>query len=163
MRRLAGMAIAVAAVAALALSGGPAAAAPALGRHIRGREVFRIVGLSPTATRQVITARGAFDDSGHLVIGSRYSTADFKHGRVKIARVIKSTTYRGPDLRTCEFSIRQTGTFRVVHATGRYARIRERGTYRMTITGTLRRDPAGGCESQIIVFRQVTYERGTIS
>ncbi|HXP20677.1 MAG TPA: hypothetical protein VN840_13625 [Streptosporangiaceae bacterium] len=133
-----------------------AAARPA----IFGKEVFKIVSLAPAAKRPKMTAKGAFRAEGYF--NRRLRTAVFPAGRIRISRYVLTTTYHGPNLRTCRFKIFQKGTFRVTRATGRYAGIRESGYFWTTISGRLGRVAPGECSAKIVAYRSVTYEKGTV-
>jgi hypothetical protein len=127
-----------------------------------GRENFAIVTLKPDSEHARVFAKGAFHAVGELDRG-QVSTAAFPHGRVLYRHRVISTTVSDPNLRTCQFTESQTGTFRVVRATGAYAGIHYSGTYRTTIKAQLQRGTQSGCGNMIVAFHELTYFKGDVS
>ncbi len=122
-----------------------------------GRLEFRIVARMPGPRHAAVTASGAFKASGHFV--RKDATLVFPHGRITVRRHIQSTSEPPPNLRTCTFTIRQSGTFGVIRATGRYRGLRDDGTFTTTLRGRLRKIGPGRC-GKIVARRTVTVESG---
>ncbi len=77
-------------------------------------------------------------------------------------RHLTSTSNRPPNLATCWFKARQTGTFRVFYATGKYHGLRYDGNFTTSIAGRLNKTGPDQCGTKIVVYNAVTYEIGTI-
>jgi len=150
----------------LLVSGSPVAAGATSSAKVArpalaGREVFKIVGTVPGPRHARVTATGIFRASGYFVRST--STIVFPKGRIKVVRRVRATTYSPPDLATCQFMIRQIGTFRVVRATGWYRGLRDAGQFSTRIWGRLRKTGPDQCGSQIVAYRSTTYEVGRAS
>ena len=141
------------------LAGAAASSAEAADRGpaYAGRLVFRIVSLHPGPRHAAVTASGAFKARGYFV--RRHATLVFPHGRITVRRHIESRSEPPPNLRTCTFSIRETGTFAVTRATGRYRGLRDSGTFRTVLRGKLRKTGHDRC-GKLVRRRTVTYEVG---
>lgn len=155
MIRAASAALLAAAVLAGAASSSAFAAQRAPG--YRGRLVFRIVSRVPGPRHAAVTASGAFKASGYYV--RKHATIVFPHGRITVRRHIESRSEPPPNLRTCTFSIRETGTFAVTRATGRYRGLRDAGTFRTVLRGKLRKTGRDRC-GKLVHRRTITHEVG---
>ncbi|HEX9065289.1 MAG TPA: hypothetical protein VF843_09280 [Streptosporangiaceae bacterium] len=122
-----------------------------------GRLEFRIVSRLPGPRHAAVTASGAFTASGYFI--RKQATLVFPHGRITVARHIQSTSEPPPNLRTCTFTIRQSGTFAVTRATGRYRGLRDSGTFSTTLRGKLRKLGPDRC-GKLVARRTVTIEAG---
>ncbi len=149
---LAGVAVAVVCTAGFANGpGGPA-------RH--GKETFKIVDTKPGPFHAVATATGAFKAKGYF--WRKRASLVFPHGRIAIHRHLLTTSENPPDLATCVFTAKQTGTFSVFYATNWYKGLRYSGNYTTSITGHLKKAGHDQCGSAIVSYRAVTYEVGVI-
>ncbi|MGI9004802.1 MAG: hypothetical protein ACR2FU_01125 [Streptosporangiaceae bacterium] len=146
-------------LAALMLAGTVSSAAYAAerGPAYAGRLEFRIIGRMPGPRHAAVTASGAFKAKGYFV--RKDATLVFPHGRITVRRHIQSTSTPPPNLRTCTFTIRQSGTFGVIRATGRYRGLHDNGTFRTTLRGRLRKTGPDRC-GKLVARRTVTYETG---
>jgi hypothetical protein len=147
------------AMIALTLVNGAFASNPATGAG-KGREVIKIVNTVPGPRHGHVIATGAFDDHGYFL--RKKASLVFTKGRLAVRRHLLSTVYSPPDLATCWFKIRQSGTFRVFYATGKYRGLRYGGRFSTTISGRLKRTGHDECGSQIVFYRTVTYEIGYV-
>lgn len=125
-----------------------------------GREVIKIVGTMPGPLHAQATAKGAFNARGYFV--RKKASLVFPKGRLAVRRHVRTTSYTPPNLTTCWFKIKQSGTFRVFYATGRYRGLRYSGQFSTTFSGRLKRTGPGQCGSKIVYYRIVTYEIGKI-
>lgn len=132
----------------------PAGAGPAYS----GREVFKIVARMPGPQHATVQAWGAFRASGHFI--RKTATITFPKGRIVIRRHVRKTTYTGPNLRTCRFTIVQRGTFSVKRATGKYHGLHESGHFTSRLHGRLKKIGTNRCSSKIVAKRTVTFEIG---
>lgn len=151
MRRSRGIAAGLVAVSVL-LTG--FSAAP------HGKEVIKIVSKVPGPFHAKVTAKGAFNAQGYFL--RRRASLIFPDGRLAVHRRVTSTSNRPPNLATCWFKARQTGTFRVFYATGRYHGLRWDGDFTTSIAGRLNKTGPDQCGTKIVVYNAVTYETGTI-
>lgn len=127
-------------------------------RH--GKETFKIVATTPGPMHAPVTATGAFKATGYF--WRKRASLVFPHGRIAVRRHLTSTTVNPPDLSTCVFTAKQTGTFDVWYATGWYKGLRYNGDYTTYITGHLKKTGHDQCGSTIVSYRAVTYEVGVI-
>jgi len=126
-----------------------------------GREVFKIVARMSGPRHPTVQAWGAFRASGHFI--RKTATITFPKGRIVIRRHVQKTTYTGPNLRTCRFTIVQRGTFSVKRATGKYHGLHESGHFTSRLHGRLKKTGASRCSSKIVARRTVTFEIGRAS
>jgi len=126
----------------------------------RGKETIKIFATKPGPWHAKVTAKGAFTAKGYFVHHRAWLV--FPKGRLAVHRKVVSTSYSPPNLSTCWFKSRQSGTFRVFYATGRYKGLRYSGQYWTNISGRLKKSGQNQCTSKIVVYRAVTYEVGTI-
>jgi hypothetical protein len=127
-------------------------------RH--GRETFKIVATTPGPRHAPVYATGAFHAKGYF--WRKRASLVFPHGRLAVHRNLLSTADNPPDLATCVFTARQTGTFTVFYATGWYKGLRYSGDFTTSITGHLKKTGHDQCGSKIVSYRAVTYEAGVI-
>lgn len=125
-----------------------------------GREVIKIVRTIPGPAHAEVTAKGAFSAHGYFL--RRKASLIFPRGRIAVRRHLLSTSDTPPNLATCWFKIRQYGTFRVIHATGKYRGLRYGGQFWTHVAGRLKRTGQDQCGSKIVFFHSVTYEMGKI-
>ena len=159
--RLAAIAVVLAATTSgLIQTSASASATPArlAGPAYSGREVFKIVARMPGPRHPTARAWGAFSATGHYI--RKYGTLVFPKGKISVRRHVKKTTYSGPSLRTCRFTIVQRGTFVVRKATGRYRGLHESGHFTSRLYGRLKKTGTNRCSSTIVAKRTVTYEIG---
>ncbi len=126
----------------------------------RGKETIKIVGTMPGPRHAKVTARGAFHAKGYFVHHRAWLV--FPKGRLAVHRSVTTTAFSPPNLATCWFKERQTGTFRVFYATGRYKGLRYSGQFWTNISGRLKKSGTDQCGSKIVRYRAVTYEVGAI-
>ncbi len=140
-----------------------ASAAPAhqAGPAFSGREVFKIVSRMPGPRHATVQAWGAFKATGHFI--RKDATITFPKGRIIVRRHVGKVTYSGPNLRTCEFSIVERGTFVVRKATGAYRGLHESGHFTSRLHGRLKKAGTNRCSSKIVAKRTVTFETGRAS
>jgi hypothetical protein len=152
----------VAMIALTLVTGGfRAAPAASLGSaHPHGKEVIKIVAKRPGPYHARASAHGAFSAKGYFL--RKRASLIFPGGRLAVRRHLISTTNQPPNLSTCWFKARQTGTFRVFYATGKYHGLRYDGNFTTSIAGRLKKTGPDQCGSKIVVYSAVTYEIGTI-
>lgn len=145
----------------LLTSGFQAASAASLGSaHPHGKEVIKIVSRRPGPYHARVSAHGAFSAKGYFL--RRRASLIFPGGRLVVRRHLISTTNQPPNLSTCWFKARQTGTFRVTYSTGKYRGLRWGGDFTTSIAGRLKKTGPDQCGAKIVVYSAVTYEIGTI-
>ncbi len=154
MRRSRVIAAGLTAVAMTVLATTGFAAAP------HGREVIKIVSKKPGPYHAKVIARGAFHAKGYFL--HRRASLVFPGGRLAVRRHVTSTANQPPNLATCWFKARQTGTFRVFYATGKYRGLRWDGDFISSIAGRLNKTGPLQCGTKIVAYNVVTYETGTI-
>ncbi len=137
-----------------------ALAAPA-NPAFHGREVFKIVTVRLGERRPAARAWGAFRARG--TFDRATATFDFPRGRITVRRQVTSTSFSGPNLATCQFSIFQHGTFTVIRGTGRFRGLRESGTFHTTLHGQYNRTGPDRCGYKLVAYHVVTYETGYAS
>jgi hypothetical protein len=142
---------------ALAAPARPGAASE-VGPAYAGRLVFKIVATVPGPRRATAQAWGAFKASGHFI--RKTATITFPKGRIIVHRHVDKTTYDGPNLQTCRFTIVQRGTFSVKRATGRYRGLHDSGHFTSRLHGRLKKTGPGRCGSKIVAKRTVTFDVG---
>jgi len=150
-------------IAALTLltSGFRAAPTASLGSaHPHGKEVIKIAAKVPGPYHARVSAHGAFKAKGYFL--RKRASLIFPGGRLAVRRHLISTTNRPPNLATCWFKARQTGTFRVFYSTGKYRGLRWAGNFTTSIAGRLKKTGPDQCGTKIVVYSAVTYEIGTI-
>jgi len=125
-----------------------------------GHEVIKIVGTTPGPRHAQVTARGPVNAKGYFF--RKKASLIFPKGRLAVRRHLESTSYTPPNLATCWFKVRQSGTFRVFYSTGRYRGLRYGGQFWTNISGRLNRTGHDQCGSKIVYYRTVTYEMGNI-
>jgi hypothetical protein len=126
-----------------------------------GREVFKIVFRMPGPRHATAQAWGAFKASGHFI--RKEAAITFPKGRIIVRRHVGKVTYSGPNLRTCEFSIVERGTFVVRKATGAYRGLHDSGHFTSRLHGRLQKTGTNRCSSKIVAKRTVTFETGKAS
>jgi hypothetical protein len=152
---LLGLCLAAAAVVSAAgFTSSPAVSA----RH--GKETFKIVATTPGPRHAPVTATGAFKAKGYF--WRKRASLVFPHGRIAIHRHLLGTSENPPDLSTCVFTAKQSGTFTVFYATGWYKDLRYTGSFSTSITGHLKKLGDDQCGTKIVSYRSVTYEVGVI-
>jgi hypothetical protein len=167
MRRMAALAAVLTTLAggliqtAAGASAAPARQGSAAGPDYSGREVFKIVARMPGPRHAAVRAWGAFKATGHFI--RKDATLTFPHGRIIVRRHVAKITYGGPNLRTCQFSIVERGTFVVRKGTGSYRGLHESGRFTSRLHGRLKKTGTNQCSSKIVAKRTVTYEIGTTS
>jgi hypothetical protein len=135
-----------------------ASAASAVGPAYAGRLVFKIVARMPGPRHASAQAWGAFKASGQFI--RKTATITFPKGRIIVHRHVDKTTYTGPNLQTCRFTIVQRGTFSVKRATGRYHGLHDSGHFTSRLHGRLKKAGPSRCSSKIVAKRTVTFEVG---
>jgi hypothetical protein len=157
----AGLAVVTMTALTLLTSGFRAAPTVSLGSAARhGKEVIKIAATVPGPHHARVNAHGAFSAKGYF-LRSRASLI-FPGGRLAVRRHLISTINQPPNLSTCWFKARQTGTFRVFYATGKYHGLRYDGNFTTSIAGRLNKTGPNQCGTKIVVYSAVTYEIGTI-
>lgn len=158
MRRIKGIGAGITLVVVLLTTGFRTAPHASAAPH--GKEVIRIVTKVPGPYHPQVTAKGAFRAKGYFL--RRRASLVFPDGKLAVRRHLTSTTNRAPNLATCWFKARQTGTFRVFYSTGKYRGLRWGGTFTTSIAGRLNKTGPNQCGSKIVVYSAVTFEIGTI-
>lgn len=154
------IAVTVVAAGLSAAAAAGAGAGPGSGRVRHGQETLKIVATKPGPRHAPVYASGAFTAKGYFF--RKRANIIFPHGRLAVHRQLLSTTNYPPDLAACTFKATQTGTFNVFYATGWYRHVRYSGQFRTTITGHLKKSGHDQCTNQIVSYRTVTYEVGSI-
>lgn len=165
MRRIKLAGVTVVAMSAVTMFVGGFTSRPAQPAHLAqpahgGREVIKIVGTTPGPRHAQVTAKGPITAKGYFF--RKKASLIFPKGRLTVRRHLDGTTYTPPNLATCWFKLRQTGTFRVSHSTGKYRAVRYSGQFWTNISGRLNRIGPDQCGSKIVYYRSVTYEIGDI-
>jgi hypothetical protein len=125
-----------------------------------GKEVIKIAAKVPGPYHAQVNAHGAFKAKGYFL--RRRASLIFPDGRLAVHRTVTSTSFRSPNLATCWFKERQSGTFRVFYATGKYHGLRYDGDFTTSIAGRLNKTGPDQCGTKIVVYNAVTFEAGTI-
>jgi hypothetical protein len=154
---------ALAAAAALAITGVTAASAAAGPRPaVTGTEHFQLVTASATATTGVVIAYGLFTNHAVDHMGNSVDRFVFAGGSFKVYHSPGS----GPEHfngKTCLLTATIHGTFRVYAGTGRYKGISGHGSYVVTILAIAPR-AKGGCSMNglPLAFEQTIRASGPI-
>ena len=143
MRRTLAAAIGALSVAA-AISGAGLAAATARPASPQ-IEHFQSMTTSATATSLSLIATGVFTAGGvHVPTGATTDTFKFPGGTIKLRHhPIRHT--QTVNSRTCLFTARELGTYKLTGGTGKYAGISGSGTYAASILAVLARNSRGKC------------------
>ena len=134
MRKPVTFALAAAAAAITATAGVTAAsAAPAASHATSGTEYFQVMSASVTPGPASVIARGVFAAAGQARLGdARTATITFPGGTIVLShRPAKGSSRFYPA--TCLSVINQSGSYRIVRGTGRYAGISGHGTYQLSL------------------------------
>jgi hypothetical protein len=132
MKRNISSATAAASAAAAALwLAVPAAASPA-GPAASGTEHFQTITTSFTSNTAGIIATGVFTAGGIRHRASKVDTFVFPNGTFKVAHSGRGGT-QTLDPKTCLLTIHGHGIVKISGGTGKYAGIRGRGTYQISI------------------------------
>ena len=109
-----------------------ASAAPAARQAVSGTEYVQIMSTSATGPASAI-ARGAFTAAGQARLGdARTGTIVFPGGTIVLShRAGKNSAHFYPA--GCLSVISQSGSYRIVRGTGRYAGISGHGTYQLSL------------------------------
>jgi len=159
--KLLGLAGAVVAAMALAVTGWTAANASPIG--VSGTEYFQIVSTSATSPTESTIAHGVFTDYGVDHSGNTVDTIVLQKGSFKVAH----STGTGPQSfnpATCLTIIDQHGTYKIFRGTGSYRGISGHGTYHLSLTFIAAR--VGGKCSQTqppVAFQQIITASGPVS
>jgi hypothetical protein len=124
----------VAVAAAIALTGTAAASAsPRAAGAAAATEHVQIMSTSTKSAPQVVIASGVFTAAGHARLGSAaVGKLVFPGGTIKVShKPAKSSQHFNPA--TCLSSISQSGTYKLLSGTRRYAGLRGHGTYRLSV------------------------------
>lgn len=154
---------ALAAAAALAVTGVTAASAAAAPRTaVTGTEHFQLVTASATATTGLVIAYGVFTDHAVDHMGNSVDRFVFAGGSFKVYHSPGS----GPQSfnpKTCLLTATIHGTIRVYDGTGRFKGISGHGTYVVTILGIAAR-AKGSCSMSKapVAFEQTIHASGPI-
>jgi hypothetical protein len=127
------LAAAATTVAAVTVTGVAAASAsPVTGQAISGIEYVQIMSTSATGPASAI-ARGVFAAGGQARLGDASGgTIAFPGGTIVLShRPTKSSSHFYPE--GCLSLISQSGSYRIVGGTGRYAGISGHGTYQLSL------------------------------
>jgi len=131
MRNLVKLALAAIATAGLTATGvSVASAAPAAAS---GTEYIQVMSASVTPGPASVIARGVFTAAGQARLGdARTATFTFPGGTLVLShRTAKDSSRFYPG--SCLSVISQSGSYRIVRGTGRYARISGHGTYQLSL------------------------------
>ena len=109
----------------------PAAASPA-GPAISGTEHFQTITTSFTSNTAGIIATGVFTAGGIRHADPKVDTFVFPDGTFKVAHSPRGGT-QTLDPKTCLFTFHGHGIMKIAGGTGKYAGIRGRGTYQISI------------------------------
>jgi hypothetical protein len=123
-----------------------ASAAPAAPRAASGTEYVQIMSASTAPGPASAIARGVFAAGGQARVGdARGGTITFPGGTIVLShRPGKSSSHFYPA--GCLSLISQSGSYRIVRGTGRYAGISGHGTYQLSLEIVAAR-VHGGCSS----------------
>ncbi len=129
----------------------------------RGTEHFQLMTTSPTSSNSTIIASGVFTAGGVDHSGNKTDKVVFPDGTFKI----RHSKGHGPqkfDAKTCLFSIRQHGRYKLKDGTGAYAGIKGHGRYRLNILAVGARNANGKCSNRKppVAFEQVIKAHGPV-
>ena len=134
MRKPVKLALAATAAAIATATGVTAAsAAPAASHTASGTEFIQVMSASVAPGPASAIARGVFTAAGHARLGgARAGTITFPGGTIVLShRPSRSTSRFYPA--GCLSVISQSGSYRIVRGTGRYAGISGHGTYQLSL------------------------------
>ena len=134
MRKPVSFALAAAAAAITATAGITAAsAAPEASHAASGTEYFQVMSASVTPGPASVIARGVFAAAGQVRLGdAKDSTITFPGGTIVLShRPAANSSRFYPE--GCLSVVSQTGSYRIVRGTGRYAGISGHGTYQLSL------------------------------
>ena len=161
--RLVGVAGALVAAGAIAVSGVAAAAAHTTHANASGTEQFQLMSTSGTSSTASIIARGVFTAGGVDHQGSKnVDTFVFPGGSFKVTH----SNGTGPQTfnpKTCLLTVNQHGTYTLSGGTGAYAGISGSGKYQLSILGIGARS-GGKCSKTKppVAFQQIIKASGSV-
>ena len=133
MRKPVKLALAATAAAIATATGVTAASAAPAARPASGTEYIQVMSASVAPGPASAIARGVFTAAGHARLGdARVGTIAFPGGTIVLShRPTKGSSrfYQA----TCLSVISQSGSYRIVRGTGRYAGISGHGTYQLSL------------------------------
>ena len=147
MRKSVTFALAAAAAAITVTAGVTAAsAAPTASHAASGTEYIQVMSTSVTPGPASAIARGVFAAAGQARLGdAKYATITFPGGTIVLSHhPVKGSSRFYPA--GCLSVISQSGSYRIVHGTGRYAGISGHGTYQLSLEIVAAR-ASGRCSS----------------
>jgi len=134
MRKTVTFALAAAAAAITVTAGVTAASAAPEGSHAAsGTEYIQVMSASVAPGPASVIARGAFTAAGKARLGdARTATITFPGGTIVLShRPVTGSSRFYPG--ACLSLISQSGSYRIVRGTGRYAGISGHGTYQLSL------------------------------
>ena len=133
MRKPVKLALAATAAAIATATGVTAASAAPAARPASGTEYIQVMSASVAPGPASAIARGVFTAAGHARLGgARAGTITFPGGTIVLShRPSRSTSRFYPA--GCLSVISQSGSYRIVRGTGRYAGISGHGTYQLSL------------------------------
>jgi hypothetical protein len=131
---LAAAAAAIATAAGVTAAGVTAAsAAPTAGRSASGTEYIQVMSASVAPGPASVIARGVFTAAGQVRLGNaNLSTIRFPGGTIVLSHRQAHGSERFSPA-SCLSLVSQSGSYRIVRGTGRYAGISGHGTYQLSL------------------------------
>jgi hypothetical protein len=138
-------------------------ARPAARTAASGAEHFQLMTTSVTSDKATVIATGAFTAGGVDQGGSRVDKLVFPGGSFKIRHSAGHGTQKF-DRRSCLNTIRQHGTYKLGHGTGKFAGISGHGRYRVSIMFVAARNANGTCSQRkpAVAFEQIIRAHGPV-
>ena len=130
-----------------AASAAAASAAPAASHTASGTEYIQVMSASVAPGPASAIARGVFTAAGQARLGgAKVSTITFPGGTIVLSHRPSARAPRGSTPAGCLSVISQSGSYRIVRGTGRYAGISGHGTYQLSLEIVAAR-ASGRCSS----------------
>ena len=138
-------------------------ARPAVRAATSGTEHFQLMTTSVTSGKATIIATGVFTAGGVDQGGRRVGKVVFPGGSFKIRHSSGHGTQQF-DPRSCLTTIRQHGTYKLGHGTGKFAGISGHGRYRASIMFVEARNANGTCSQRkpAVAFEQIIKAHGPL-
>jgi hypothetical protein len=131
-------------------------------RAVTGTEHFQAVSTSLTSSRSKVVAYGVFNASGvDIATSNTRDTFKFPGGKFRV-RHHATRSRQHFSTRTCAGTVRERGTYKLSHGTGKYAGISGHGRYRLRGL-IVARHTAHGCSRRPIAIQVIIRAHGPVT
>ena len=131
-------------------------------RAVTGTEHFQAVSTSLTSSRSKVAAYGVFNASGvDIATSNTRDTFKFPGGKFRVTHHATRSRQHF-NTRTCAGTVRERGTYKLSHGTGKYAGISGHGRYRLRGL-IVARHTARGCSRRPIAIQVIIRAHGPVT